>query len=116
MRLFPHKTTLRGTTVLILGVATMNGWLALAGIEGPKKTLRGEVVALNLTETPSVIVLKVQTAKKEELILGATVQPGTKMSRGTKTIGLDAIQLGEVADVTYVITPDGPSAQSIHVR
>jgi hypothetical protein len=53
---------------------------------------------------------------EEELVVGARVATDTKIMKGKQAAGLADIQAGEKATITYLKTPDGLIAQSIHVR
>lgn len=77
------------------------------------RTVRGEVVAVNLTASPQVIVVKATTSGKEDMIVGATVVADTKVMRGTQAIGLEALKPGETVSLTYSRQKDGLVARSI---
>jgi hypothetical protein len=78
--------------------------------------VQGQVVAVNVKDKPPVIVVKTMTAKKQELIVGATVEANASITRGKKAVMLADIKEGETVDLTYVKNPDGLVAQSIRVR
>jgi hypothetical protein len=100
----------------MLTVAGMIGVTALvAEADQPTRTVKGEVVAVNVTDSPPVIVVKAMTAKKQELIVGAVVESGTAITRGGKKVTLDSLKVGETASVTYVKNDDGLVARAIHV-
>lgn len=80
------------------------------------RIVRGEVVASNLKDDPQVIVVRVVMPNKEELIVGATVPPGTDMKRGKRAVTLADIKPGEVVVLGYLKNPDGLVARSIHVQ
>jgi len=84
--------------------------------ETVKRTVRGTVTATNPTVNPQTIVIQVKQPNKEELTVGARVPAEAKITRGTKTIRLAELKVGETAEVTYLKSPDGLIAQSIHVR
>jgi len=81
-----------------------------------KRTVRGTVTATNPTVNPQTIVIQVMQPNKEELIVGARVPTEARITRGKKTIRLAELKVGEKAEVTYLKSPDGLIAQSIHVR
>jgi hypothetical protein len=81
-----------------------------------KRTVRGTVTATNLTVNPQTIVIQVIQPNKEELTVGARVPIDARITRGTKTVRLGEIKVGEKAEVTYLKSPNGLVAQSIHVR
>ncbi len=80
------------------------------------RKVRGEVVAVNTQDSPSVIVVKAMTAKKQELIVGATVDQNVKITRGNQRVALGDIKTGEVVELQYVKHEDGLAARAIHVR
>lgn len=84
--------------------------------ETVKRTVRGTVTATNPTVTPQTIVIQVLLPNKEELTVGARVPTDARITRGTKTIRLAELKVGEKAEVTYLKSPDGLVARSIHVR
>ena len=81
-----------------------------------KRTVRGTVTATNPTVTPQTIVIQVLLPNKEELTVGARVPTDARITRGTKTVRLAELKVGEKAEVTYLKSPDGLVARSIHVR
>ena len=81
-----------------------------------KRTVRGTVTATNLTADPQTIVIQVMRPNKEELTVGASVPTNTRITRGRRTVRLADLKVGEKAEVTYLKSPDGLVAQSIHVR
>ncbi|MBI4400637.1 MAG: hypothetical protein HY581_03265 [Nitrospirae bacterium] len=80
------------------------------------RTVRGEVVAINVNDSPNVIVVKTMTAKKQELIVGATVESGAEITRGPNRVSLNDIKVGETVDLTYIKNEDGLVARSVHAR
>ncbi|WP_447973098.1 hypothetical protein [Nitrospira sp. Kam-Ns4a] len=81
------------------------------------RTVRGEVVAVNLSDTPPVIVVAVKVGKtQEELIVGASVESGAQITRGTERIPLSDIKVGQTVELTYVKHEQGLRAQSIRVK
>lgn len=101
--------------VFALGLA-LTPPLAAAETETIQRTVRGTVMATNTAADPPTIVLQVLLPSKEELIVGARVLTDTKITRGRKAAGLADIKTGEAADMTYLKSPDGLTARSIHVR
>lgn len=104
------------TRVLLLLIAGVVGTLASVPSAASERSVRGEVVAVNVKDSPPVIVLKTTTANREELIVGATVDSRTVVTRGKDRVDLGAIKVGEEAAMTYLKNPDGLLARSIHVR
>ena len=81
-----------------------------------QRTVRGTVIATNIAVDPKTVVVKVMLPNKEELIVGADVPPNTKITRGKKAVQLTDLTVGEAAEITYLKSPDGLTAQSIHVQ
>jgi hypothetical protein len=97
---------LAGTTI---GVTNSSG-------ETIERTVHGTVVATNIDVEPQIIVVEVLLPHEEALVVGARVATDTKIKKGKQTAGLADIRAGEKATITYLKTPDGLIAQSIHVR
>ena len=102
--------------VLAIGLVTLTSALATAATETIQRTVRGTVMAANPAVDPQTIVVKVILPNKAELIVGARVPTDTKITRGTKATKLADLKVGEPAELTYLKSPDGLIAQSIHVR
>ena len=79
------------------------------------RIVRGEVVAINLKDDPHIIVVRVVMPNKEELIVGATVPPGTDMKRGKRAVTPADITVGERVVLGYLKQPSGLTARSIHL-
>lgn len=103
-------------TILGVGLATATASLGQEVSKPAVRTVRGEVVAVNIKDSPQVIVVKAMTAKRQELIVGATVESGTAITRGKARVSLDSIKIGDSVALTYVKSLDGLAARSIHVR
>ncbi len=110
------KGMLMAMLVTIVGLATLSVPGVLASGKGRVQTVHGEVVAVTPDASPPVIVVQTQTLKKEAFIVGASVEPGTHITRGTHPVSLDTIRAGESVTVTGVKTADGLVARTIHVR
>lgn len=83
---------------------------------GSHSKVRGQVVVINVTDTPNVIVIRTTTANNQELIVGAIVDPEVDISQGKRRVSLRSLKGGEFVDLVYVKTLEGLVAQSIHVR
>lgn len=112
MRMKLHSLCL----VVAIGLLTLATPLATVAAETLQRTLRGTVMATNPAVDPQTIVVKVLLPNKEELIVGARVPTDTKIMRGTRVTRLAELKVGEAAEMTYLKSPDGLIAQSIHVR
>lgn len=98
-----------GLVILTTPLATVAG-------ETIQRTVRGIVTATNTAVDPKTVVVKVMLPNKEALIVGADVPADTKITRGKKVARLADLTVGEAAQITYVKSPDGLIAQSIHVQ
>jgi hypothetical protein len=87
-----------------------------ASEESTTHTVTGQVVAVNTAASPPVIVVKVMTANRQELIVGAVVNPDTAISRGKQRVALDDIRVNEPVTLTYLKNQDGLFARSIHAH
>ena len=102
--------------LLAIGLVTLTTPLAATAAETIQRTVRGTVVATNTAIDPQTIVVKVMLPNKEELIVGARVPADTEIARGTRAARLADLTVGEAAEITYLKSPDGLVARSIHVR
>lgn len=98
------------------------GWISLAvpvitgSAETIERTVRGTVVATDVTVDPQTIVVEVPLPHQEALVVGARVPTDTKITRGKQDAQLADVKVGEKAALTYLKTPDGLIARSVHVR
>ena len=90
--------------------------LVTVAAETIQRTVRGVVTATNTAVDPQTIVVNVVLPNKEALIVGARVPTDIKITRGTRAIKLADLNMGEAAEITYLKSPDGLIARSIHVR
>jgi hypothetical protein len=95
--------------------AALAPW-SLAESDSMTRTVQGEVVTVNLQSTPPVIVLKVLLPSKQEMIVGAMIAPETTITHGKQTVGLDAIQPGQIVRLTYLKGEKGLAARSIQIK
>jgi hypothetical protein len=77
--------------------------------------VHGQVVAVNVTQAPHMIVVKTPLSKLDEMTVGAKVTAQTRIVRKGKRIALQTIREGESVRLTYVKQRDGVFAQIIHV-
>jgi hypothetical protein len=89
---------------------------SVEGAEGRVYRVQGKVVAINLQETPYVIVVKTPVTTKDEMTVGAAINHQTKIVRGTKPVAIQTIRVGEVVSLTYVKRRDGLFARTIQAR
>lgn len=90
--------------------------LATVSAETVQRTVRGTVIATNTAVDPHTIVVKVILPNRDEMIVGTRVPADTRIRRGSRTIQLAGLKAGETASLTYLKSPDGLIARSIHVR
>ena len=103
-----------------LAISAMFSFLCLSIVEVQARTsstykVQGTVIAITLTQTPPLIVVKTPLGPKNHMTVGATVTAQTKILRGKKRIALNTIREGEVVWLTYVKAPGGVLAEVIRV-
>jgi len=77
--------------------------------------VQGTVIAVTLTQTPPLIVVKTPLGPKNHMTVGAIVTSHTKIIRGNKRVALNTIREGEIVWLTYVKAPGGVQAEIIRV-
>ena len=82
---------------------------------GTTYKVQGTVIAITLTQSPPLIVVKTPLGPKNHMTVGATVTAQTKIVRGNKRIALNSIREGEIVWLTYVKAPGGVLAEVIRV-
>jgi len=102
--------------LFVFGLVILATPFTTVAAETIHRTVRGTVMATNTAVDPKTVVVKVMLPNKEELIVGADVPTDTKISRGKRAARLADLRVGEVAVITYLKSPDGLIAQSIHVQ
>jgi len=102
--------------VFAIGLTPLTTPLATIAAETIQRTVRGTVLATNVAVDPQTIVMKVILPNKGELIVGTRVPADTRITRGSRAVRLADIKEGEAAELTYLKSPDGLIARSIHVR
>lgn len=95
-------------------------FFCLSPVEAQARTggtykVQGTVIAITLTQTPPLIVVKTALGPKNFMTVGAAVTARTKIVRGKKQIALNTIREGEVVWLTYVKAPGGVLAEIIRV-
>jgi hypothetical protein len=115
-------STSGGKRSVALGLLTLMMGLLMGALNeatsgsAPVRTVRGEVTAVVTEEQPQVIVVTSTTAGKKALVVGATLDSETVVSRAKKRVSLSEIRVGETVTLAYLIGPDGPTAKAIHAR
>jgi hypothetical protein len=102
--------------VFAVGLMALTIPFTTVAAETIQRTVQGRVMATNTAVDPQTIVVKVLLPNKEELIVGARVPTDTKITRNRQATKLADLKVGEAAEVTYLKSPGGLTAQSIHVR
>jgi len=78
--------------------------------------VHGQVMAVNVAQSPHMIVVKTPLTKHNDMTVGAKVTAQTRVVRKGKRIALQTIRVGEVVWLTYVKQRDGVFARIIHVQ
>ncbi len=102
--------------VFAVGFIALTTSLTTIAAETIQRTVRGTVMATNTAVDPQTIVVNVVLPNKEALIVGARVLTDTKITRSKRAAKLADLKVGEAAEITYLKSPDGLIAHSIHVR
>jgi hypothetical protein len=106
------------TVALIIGLAvTVDPARAVESANDSRvRTVHGTIVAVNVEDSPNVIVVRVTLPGKKELIVGATVKATTAISRGSQQVRLENLKAGENVVLTYVKGANGLVAHSIQAH
>jgi hypothetical protein len=78
--------------------------------------VHGQVMAVNVAQTPHMIVVKTPLSKHNDMTVEAKVTAQTRILRNGKRTGLQTISVGEVVWLTYVKQRDGVFARIVQVR
>ena len=78
--------------------------------------VQGQVVAVNVTQVPYMIVVKTPLSRHDDMTVGARVTAQTRILRKGKRIALQTIRIGEAVRLTYIKQRDGVFAQIIQVQ
>lgn len=78
--------------------------------------VHGQVVAVNVGQSPHMIVVKTALSKQDDMTVGARVTSQTKIVRKGKRIALQTIRVDETVWLTYIKQRDGVFAQTIQVQ
>jgi len=84
--------------------------------DGRTYRVHGQVVAVNLVQTPHMIVIKTPLSKHDDMTVGAKVTAQTKILRKGKRIMLQTISVGAPVWLTYIKKKDGLFARVIQVQ
>ena len=78
--------------------------------------VHGQVMAVNVSQSPRTIVVKTPLTKHDDMTVGAKVTAQTRIVRKGKQIALQTIRVGEGVWLTYVKQRDGVFARIIQVQ
>ena len=78
--------------------------------------VHGQVTAVNVSQSPHMIVVKTPLSKHNDMTVGAKVSAQTKIMRKGKRISLQHVSVGEAVWLTYVKQRDGVFARVIQVQ
>ena len=84
--------------------------------DGRTYRVHGQVIAVNIIQTPYMIVIKTPLTQHNDMTVGAKVTAQTRIVRKGTRIALQAIRVGEGAWLTYVKQRDGVIARTIQVQ
>ena len=84
--------------------------------DGRAYRVHGQVLAVNVAQSPHMIVVKTPLTKHDDMTVGAKVTAQTRIVRKGKRIALQTIRVGEVVWLTYVKQRDGVFARIIQVQ
>ena len=78
--------------------------------------VHGQVIAVNIAQTPHMIVVKTPLTTHDDMTVGAKVTAQSIIVRKGKRIALQSINVGEGVWLTYVKQRDGVFAKIIQVQ
>ena len=78
--------------------------------------VHGQVMAVNVAQSPHMIVVKTPLTKHDDMTVGAKVTAQTRIVRKGKQIAFQTIRVGEGVWLTYVKQRDGVFARIIQVQ
>ena len=84
--------------------------------DGRTYRVHGQVMAVNVSQSPHTIVVKTPLSKHNDMTVGAKVTAQTKIMRKGKRISIQHVSVGEVVWLTYVKQRDGLFARVIQVQ
>ena len=111
---------IRQARVALFAVAALTLLLCIPpdseAASGRTYRVHGQVVAVNITQVPHMIVVKTPLTKHDDMTVGAKVTAETRIVRKGKRIALQTIRVGEVVWLTYIKQRDGVFARIIQVQ
>ena len=113
-------TRVRQASLALFAIAALMMLLCLPpdseAASGRTYRVHGQVMAVNVAQSPHMIVVKTPLTKHNDMTVGAKVTAQTRVARKGKRIALQTISVGEVVWLTYVKQRDGVIARIIHVQ
>lgn len=113
-------TSVRQATGALFAIAALMMLLCIPpdseATSGRTYRIHGQVMAVNVAQTPHLIVVKTPLSKHNDMTVGAKVTAQTRIVRKGKRIALQTINVGDMVWLTYVKQRDGVFAQSIQVQ
>ena len=84
--------------------------------DGRSYRVHGQVMAVNVAETPHMIVVKTPLTKHNDMTVGAKVTAESRIIRKGKRIALQTIRVGEMVWLTYIKQRDGVFARLVQAQ
>jgi hypothetical protein len=113
-------TKVRQAKGVLLAIATLMMLLCILpdseAASGRIYRVHGQVIAVNVAQTPHLIVVKTPLSKQNDMTVGAKVTAQTRIVRKGKRVALQTIRVGEAVWLTYVKQRDGVIARNIQVQ
>lgn len=113
-------TTVRQARRALFAIAALMMLLCIPpdseAASGRTYRVHGQVIAVNIAQSPHMIVVKTPLTKNNDMTVGAKVTAQTRIVRKGKRIALQTIREGEVVWLTYVKQRDGVFARIIQVQ
>jgi hypothetical protein len=110
----------RHTNGALLAIAALMMLLCIPpdseAASGRTYRVHGQVMAVNVSQSPHMIVVKTPLSKHDDMTVGAKVTAQTKIMRKGKRISLQHVNVGEGVWLTYVKQRDGVFARVIQVQ
>ena len=113
-------TSVRQATGALFAIAALMMLLCIPpnseATSGRTYRIHGQVTAVNVAQTPHLIVVKTPLSKHNDMTVGAKVTAQTRIVRKGKRIALQTISVGDMVWLTYVKQRDGVFARNIQVQ
>jgi hypothetical protein len=113
-------TCVRQATGALFAIAALMMLLCIPpdseATSGRTYRIHGQVTAVNVAQTPHLIVVKTPLSKHNDMTVGAKVTAQTRIVRKGKRIALQTISVGDMVWLTYVKQRDGVYARIIQVQ